>query len=63
MHAAEVEPGDAEPGRIVEAGAHGLKIGTGAGLLRLTRVQPEGRPAMADTAFACGHRELAGLRL
>lgn len=63
IHAAEAETGSGTPGTIVEAGPKGLRVACGTGSLRLTRIQPEGRPAMTDAAYCCGRRDLAGLRL
>ena len=63
IHAARAESAAGEPGRILEAGAHGLVVAAGEGALRRGTVQPEGRTAMPGAAFCCGHRDLAGLRL
>ena len=63
------EPGDiaevgitgasAQPGTLTEGGA----VATGGGLLRLLRVQPEGRPAMSWRDFANGARPEVGEQL
>jgi methionyl-tRNA formyltransferase len=42
---------------------HGVHVGTGDGVLRLVTVQPEGKPAMAATAWANGSRATDGERL
>ncbi len=56
-------PGQAEPpGRIVGAGAEGIDVACGEGLLRLLQVQPPGKRAMDAAAFANG-RALTGLIL
>lgn len=63
--AAEARPGDAPgapPGTVLAAGRAGIDVATGAGVLRLLRVQPAGRRAMDAAAFA-NARELAGCRL
>ena len=51
-----------EPGTVVSAGRDGIDVVTGQGLLRLLRVQPAGRQAMAAGAFA-NARTLVGRRL
>jgi methionyl-tRNA formyltransferase len=48
-------PRDAEPGRVLACDASGVLVLTGAGTLRLTRVQAPGRKAMAASEFAKGH--------
>lgn len=63
IHAADVGAGSGAPGAVLEAGPKGLLVACGSDSLRLTRVQPEGRPAMTDAAYCCGRRDLAGLRL
>ncbi len=63
IHAAEVGAGSGTPGTVLEAGSKGVCVACGTGSLRLTRIQPEGRPAMTDAAYCCGRRDLAGLRL
>jgi methionyl-tRNA formyltransferase len=68
VHAAEPreggDPGVA-PGTILAAGAEGIDVQTGEGVLRLTRVQPAGRKVVAAREFAnaCARdRPLAGRR-
>ena len=43
------------PGSIVRITKDGIRVQTGAGLLDLLTVQPEGRKAMAARAYAAGH--------
>ena len=50
------------PGTIVEIPKDALRVQTGAGLLDVLTVQPEGRRAMAARDFAAGHHVEAGLR-
>ena len=40
-----------------------LAVGTGSGLLRIARVQPEGRTSMTAGEFLRGHRGVAGKTL
>jgi methionyl-tRNA formyltransferase len=66
VHAAEplepvAAPG-APPGTIVAAGAAGIDVATGAGVLRLTRVQRPGRKVVEAAEFARGATALAGAR-
>ena len=53
IHAATAIPGEAsaDPGRIVAAGPSGFDVATGAGLLRLTRVQSAGRGVVDAAQF------------
>ena len=45
-----------EAGRVLRASAkEGLVDGCADGGVRLTRIQPEGRPVMSDTAWLAGH--------
>ena len=53
---------DAAPGTVIAAGRAGIDVASGAGVLRLLRVQPAGRRAMAAGDFA-NARRLAGCRL
>ncbi|MCC7257832.1 MAG: methionyl-tRNA formyltransferase [Gammaproteobacteria bacterium] len=48
----------AVPGTVVAAGASGMDVQTGAGLLRLVTVQLAGRQRVAAGEFANGHRAL-----
>jgi len=53
------EPLDAEtaarPGTVVQAGAGGIDVATGAGVLRLTQVQPPSGRVMAASAYLAAH--------
>lgn len=53
--AVAVDAGPAEPGAIVAAGAAGIEVATGAGTLRLTRVQPPSARAMDAAAYLAAH--------
>jgi methionyl-tRNA formyltransferase len=44
------------PGQVLAAGAAGIDVATGAGILRLTRVQAAGRKAMSAAEFLKAHR-------
>ncbi len=59
---ASAETADAAPGTIVDAGRAGLVAATGQGTILLTRVQPEGRAAMAAGDFANGYRIAPGMQ-
>jgi methionyl-tRNA formyltransferase len=48
------------PGTIVEAGGEELVVATGAGRLRLTEIQAEGKRPMSVREFLAGHRLAAG---
>jgi methionyl-tRNA formyltransferase len=54
---AEVEGGTAgaAPGAVLAAGAAGIDVATGAGVLRLTRVQPPGGRPMDAGSWLAGH--------
>ncbi len=58
--AAIVEPGDGEPGTVLDGG---LLVAAGTGALRLLRVQAPGRAAMDAAAFLRGRPVPAGTRL
>ncbi len=65
VHAAQVLPertSDQPPGTVLAAGRDGIDVATGDGVLRLLRVQPAGRRAMAAADFA-NARRLQGCRL
>jgi methionyl-tRNA formyltransferase len=51
------------PGTIVEAAGEQLIVATGAGFLRLTEIQAEGKRPMSAREFLAGHRLAAGERL
>jgi len=53
---------DEEPGTIVEAEGDRLVVATGAGRLRLTEIQAEGKRPMSVREFLAGHRLSAGER-
>jgi methionyl-tRNA formyltransferase len=44
------------PGKVLATGAAGIDVGTGNGVLRLTRVQIAGRKAMSAAEFLNAHR-------
>jgi methionyl-tRNA formyltransferase len=44
------------PGRVLATSAAGIDVGTGSGVLRLTRVQAAGRRAMSAAEFLKAHR-------
>ena len=50
-----VDAGAAEPGAILAAGAAGIDVATGAGALRITRVQPPSTRAMDAAAYLAAH--------
>lgn len=52
----------AAPGTVVGAGADGVRVGTGAGVLALTELQLEGRKRMAADAFLRGVGLREGMR-
>lgn len=56
----EVVPGEGEPGMLYQNGRNVLDVGTGSGLLRLIRIQPEGKKPMTAGEFLRGHRGVAG---
>ncbi len=56
----EVVPGEGEPGVIYQGSKGLLDVGTGNGLLRIIRIQPEGKKVMTAEEFLRGHRGLAG---
>lgn len=45
-----------DPGKVLATGAAGIDVGTGNGVLRLTRVQSAGRKAMSAAEFLKAHR-------
>ncbi len=59
----EVAPLTGPEGTVLEAGAHGLTLGTSNQALRILEVQPEGRRRMTCAEFLAGHPLAAGLRV
>ena len=55
----EASGGD-PPGRVLDWSGNGPLVQTGNGALRLTEVQPEGRKAMAGSAYLPGHPRVDG---
>ncbi|HET9448525.1 MAG TPA: methionyl-tRNA formyltransferase [Steroidobacteraceae bacterium] len=49
-------PATAAPGKVLGTSAAGIDVGTGNGVLRLTRVQSAGRKAMSAADFLKAHR-------
>lgn len=62
IHAANAAPGEADAGRLLEAGGL-VAVGTGAGLLELEEVQLEGKARMKGETWARGVRPRDGERL
>ena len=56
---AQVAAGEAPPGRVLLVSG-GIAVGTGAGLLRLKRIQPPGKRAMATKEYARGAPDFVG---
>jgi methionyl-tRNA formyltransferase len=52
----------APPGTVIAVGAPGIDVACGAGVLRVTELQPAGGRTMSAHAFALGHRVQAGDR-
>jgi len=48
-------PTAARPGAVIGAGAAGIDVATGAGVLRLTKVQPPSGRVMAASAYLAAH--------
>jgi methionyl-tRNA formyltransferase len=62
-HTEDVDVGaDVVPGTVLAAGRDGILVATGAGALRLTQLQPAGKPRMDAAAFANGARLAPGDR-
>jgi methionyl-tRNA formyltransferase len=62
-HAEELTAADdVTPGTVLASGRDGVLVATGAGGLRLTEVQPAGKPRMDAAAFANGARLAPGDR-
>lgn len=49
-------PAAPSPGKVLATGPAGIDVGTGSGVLRLTRVQAAGRKAMSAAEFLKAHR-------
>ena len=56
------EAGAALPGTICAVGRDAVSVATGAGVVDVLTVQPEGRRAMAAWDFVAGHRLVSGTR-
>jgi methionyl-tRNA formyltransferase len=59
---AETRPGTAAPGAVVAAGKEGIDVGTGEGLLRITRLQLPGK-RVTEAADLVNARDLGGVVL
>jgi methionyl-tRNA formyltransferase len=59
---AEPEGSHGEPGSVLAADARGVLVACGAGSVRLTELQPEGKKRMPAVAFLAGHPLLPGAR-
>ena len=57
-----IPPPTALPGQVLAAGKGGIEVATGAGVLRLTRLQPPGKRPMSAAEFL-NARHLDGARL
>lgn len=55
--------GAAEPGTVVDVGNGGIVVAAGGGAVRLTEVQPAGKPRMDGASFANGYQPEVGSRL
>jgi methionyl-tRNA formyltransferase len=49
-------PPGAEPGQVIGASKAGIAVATGAGVLRLTRLQPPGKRPMSAAEFLNARR-------
>jgi methionyl-tRNA formyltransferase len=56
------EESSSEPGTIVKIDKEGMYAATGKGILKITRVKPEGKKEMDAYAFVLGHRVKVGDR-
>lgn len=64
VFAAERAEGHGEPGRVLAATPSlGLVVACGDGAVRLTSLQPAGKPRMSDTAYLMGHKLEKGISL
>lgn len=57
---ADAAPAGALPGTVLSASGDAFVVAAGHGTLRLTRVKPEGKRAMAAREFLAGHRVTPG---
>lgn len=60
VHGAAVAGGQGEPGTILSAGPDGIEVACGAGSLRLTSVQPEGKRVMTAQEYLAGRKLAVG---
>lgn len=51
------------PGTIIQAGKTGIDVQTGAGVLSIRKLQPDGKRAMSAAEFQCGHALQPGHRV
>ncbi len=49
------EAGKAAPGTVLQADKKGLRVACGDGALEILELQPDGKKAMAASAFLMGH--------
>ncbi len=56
----EFLPDSGEPGAIYQTSKAAVDVGAGNGLLRILRIQPEGKKPMTAGEFLRGHRGVAG---
>ncbi len=59
---APAEEARATPGTVVATGAGGIRVATGAGVLTITRLQPEGGRILSAAEFLNGYRLAPGER-
>jgi len=52
--------GQNQPGEVVEVKPEGISIATGKGILRISRIQPQGKNLMDAWAFVAGYRLKVG---
>ncbi len=57
---ATVEEGEGGPGEVLEVSERGILVGTGNGLCRITRLQPEGKRPMSVNEFVLGYDMAVG---
>ncbi|SME91755.1 methionyl-tRNA formyltransferase [Pseudogulbenkiania subflava] len=60
---AEAEEGHGEPGTVLSAGADGVCVAAGRGVVRLTQLQAAGGKRLAARDFVAGRPDLTGTRL